>query len=96
MDCKKCPMCKKVLPLTKFHKDPSQKSGHSVYCSECKRHYKASRVYPPTMQGMKTCTKCKSEKHVTDFPVDKGLKGGRSSHCRICRKSYGKNMARNG
>lgn len=32
---KDCSRCKETLPLSKFFKDQSKKSGHASYCKEC-------------------------------------------------------------
>lgn len=38
-ETKRCPMCKRTLPLSEFPPNKSRKDGRYGYCRPCKRDY---------------------------------------------------------
>lgn len=42
-ETKRCPMCKRTLPLSEFPPNKTRKDGRCGYCRPCKRDY--DRVY---------------------------------------------------
>lgn len=45
MKTKKCSKCKKIKPLSEFHKDKYSKDNHNSWCKECyKKHYEENLI----------------------------------------------------
>ena len=65
---KKCGKCKKIKPLTEFHKNAKSKDGRHGDCKECRATY-WKRIYIPKPRGV---SKREHEKHCRSLvPYDK-------------------------
>lgn len=49
IEMKRCPMCKRVLPLSDFPPNSARKNGRYEYCRPCKRDY--DRAYMATRRA---------------------------------------------
>lgn len=95
MDDKRCTSCRELKPATEFHKNRSTVSGLASSCKECmrdharnragrKRPFKARKVYPPAVPGMKYCRHCDEEKPLPAFYKSPVTSDGHASWCRDC------------
>jgi len=86
-----CEMCQSILPLTKFHRNRSYKSGHSPVCIPCthqqvKRYiqkWQAERKAPPSE---KQCRQCHHILPINNFRRNRERKDGIDHLCNACYK----------
>lgn len=57
METKICPKCGRELSVSKFYKNRATKDGYAVYCKECEKEKKHSKVGGITQQGVKATFK---------------------------------------
>jgi hypothetical protein len=86
-----CEMCKNILPLAKFHRNRSYKSGYSPVCIPCTRqqvkHYiqkwQTERKAPPSE---KQCRQCHRILPINNFRKNRERKDGFDYLCNACYK----------
>lgn len=78
---KKCSICERVKPRTKFNLDRNKRSGLRSECAACR----VNRKYPPRLAyPFKLCRGCKEVKHVDKFNKQAGGRHGRNGRCAKC------------
>jgi hypothetical protein len=87
MKAKACTYCKKVFPLTSFHKDNNIKLGFRAWCKKCKKIH--SDIYNNTENGFLTnlygnMKKKIKSKRVIEYPKEKKEK----YRCSITKKEF--------
>ena len=93
---KKCPQCRRILPINNFSKDKHKASGYVSWCKECIKKKKQQiteanqsiDVYKKSEdQGIftKKCKKCGEEKPIREFQKLSSNKDGIDTICKDCR-----------
>lgn len=88
---KPCHTCKRLLPVTEFHKHAATVSGLASNCKECVAEAFKERYVPVprttailVVDGMKPCATCKQLLPVSEFGKDSNTPTGLSYSCRKC------------
>lgn len=90
-----CEMCKSILPLTKFHRNRSYKSGYSPVCIPCTNeqveHYiQKWQAERKALPSEKQCRQCHRILPINNFRKNRKRKEGFDHLCNAC---YKKNMS---
>jgi hypothetical protein len=99
-DPKLCPQCKRMLPLTEFHRNARRSDGLAFYCRRCAaERSEASRrkrgIQPrrqstePVPAGSKWCPDCDTVKFLDEFARTTSKKSGYHSYCLTCHAARG-------
>jgi hypothetical protein len=91
---KRCPGCKKKLPISKFWSHEKRKDGLSNYCIDCAKRiiqknvvkWKKQREKQPNLPQKKTCIICNISKPLDKFYPNKRYKDGYSGSCIVCEE----------
>lgn len=89
--CKKCGI---ELPLTSFHKSPTNKFGVATICIECKSHLTPEKKAENKLRdelfnmGIKKCHKCGENKPLSEFYIDRARRDGYKDTCKLCTQAY--------
>ncbi len=81
---KKCPKCKRLLPVDEFCKDPRNEDGLHLYCRKCVKTYFSKTG--PGRGSYKICPGCDINTHMYNFGGDISRKDG---YARLCKKCKG-------
>lgn len=81
IETKICYRCKKIKPITEFHKNKNSKDGFYCYCKECcselcKEYYKNSKDYREERKKYSKKRKQKINKIIKEIKLKSG--------CKIC------------
>ncbi len=86
-DEKRCPYCRRTLPLSEFLPNPASPDGHQRYCQRCRQRrleaQRARKHRPPT----KRCSSCGRELPRTEFWGDHSHPDGLQGDCKECHKA---------
>ena len=93
---KKCNICGKVLPLSKFWPRRASKDGYSHYCMDCsskkakkRKEFLKKRGFPEEkIPDEKRCGKCKRVLSRDNFRKNSTTSTGLDEYCRDCRNKY--------
>lgn len=85
-DAKTCSRCKRLLPVEKFSRCSSNKSGRSYWCKECtsknRRELSCREV-----AAEKKCKRCQKVLPASEFWKNALTKNGLATMCKACHKS---------
>ncbi|UYY83057.1 endonuclease VII domain-containing protein [Arthrobacter sp. YA7-1] len=88
---KPCHTCKRLLPVSEFHKHAMTVSGLASNCKECVAEAFQKRYVPTprttailVIDGMKPCSTCKELLPVSEFGKDSNTVTGLRHSCRRC------------
>ena len=99
---KKCNICGRVLPLSKFWKKLANKDGYSHYCIDCsskkekkRNEFLKKRGFPEEkIPDEKRCSKCKKVLSRDNFRRNSTTSTGLDEYCKDCRNEYYKQYSR--
>lgn len=88
---KSCSKCKRLLPVSDFHKHSQTASGLASACKACTSE-SFKRTYVPItrmtaiqiVDGKKPCSKCKQLLPLSDYGMDSGTPTGLAYKCKVC------------
>lgn len=86
-----CEMCQSILPLTKFHRNRSYRSGYSPVCIPCtkqrdEQYFQKWLVDRKTLPLDKECRQCHRILSLDHFRKNRRRKGGIDNLCNTCYK----------
>ncbi len=88
---KPCHTCKRLLPISEFHKHATTVSGLASNCKECTAEAFQKRYVPTprttailVVDGMKPCSTCKELLPTGEFGKDSNTVTGLSHSCKSC------------
>lgn len=95
---KMCSYCKRLKPVTEYHKNGGLNDGLSCYCKTCYQWLsKVRREYlrevnkskgDTVLEQTKRCSKCGQTKPGTEFYRNSCVRDGLSNYCITCNREY--------
>lgn len=85
---RRCPTCKRTLPIDSFYRNPEKKDGLFATCKDCCNARRKKRK--PRMEhkeGTKECMKCKQTKPYEFFGTNKHKADGYHYYCKACTRA---------
>ena len=91
VNTKECYKCKKVKPVTEFHRNTTTRDGLQSYCKDCMSSYYelySKLSEQDEVKGQKKCSVCNEVKALSEFYRDITKHDGHNSKCAECSKKY--------
>ncbi len=86
-DQKRCPDCRRALPLSEFLRNAASPDGHQRYCRHCRQRRLEAQRARKGRPATKRCSRCHRELPRSEFWGDRSRSDGLQRECKECHRA---------